>query len=579
MVKEQVAEIFERIALLLELKGENPFKCRAYQSAARALLSHPDDLALLVQENRLHEIPGLGEALRQKVAELVTSGRLAFYEELNASFPATLPELFDIPGLGPKKIKALYEQLSIASLADLEKACTEGRVAALSGFGAKTQKNLLDGIAQRRSYASLHRMGSVYGTAYELLDILRACPDVLRCSLAGSFRRGKEILKDLDLLASSSQPARVMDYFVTLDAVEKIVAHGETKSSVLLQGGLACDLRVVPDAQFASALAHFTGSKEHNIALRQRAIGMGMKLSEWGLFRIGPDSSETALPVQDEAAMHRALGLDYIPPELRENLGEIAAAEEGTLPRLVEWTDLRGTFHNHTTASDGRGTLDEMAQAAMDLGLEYFGIADHSAASVQANGLTAERLLKQLDDIRAWNQAHPELHLFAGSEVDILKDGSLDFEDEILGKLDYAVASVHNAFGLDEAAMTARILRAIENPHITMLGHLTGRLLLRREPYAVNVKKIIEGCAATGTWIELNASPYRLDMDWRWWHTARDMGVRCVINPDAHAPAQLGHLRFGILAARKGWLRASDVLNTRPLREMRLLLNEKRSRH
>jgi DNA polymerase (family 10) len=587
--KAQVADLLDEIATLLELKGENVFKSRAYRTAARAIESMPEDLARLVAEDRLDAIAGIGSALRQKITELVTTGRLPYHEELRASFPPGIFDLLDLPGLGPKKVKILHDQLHISDIDALDAACRDHRVAALAGFGAKTEANLLLGIDQRRHYRGQHRYGDVFALAESLVDDLRQHPDVIRASVAGSLRRGKEVLKDLDLLASSANPTAVMDAFVALPGIERVTNHGETKSSVLFADGLQCDLRVVSDTEFPYALHHFTGSKEHNVAMRQRAIGQGKRLSEWGLF-LEPErakkiegaetpSGEPVLIVcRTEEEIFADLGLQYVPPELRENLGEIEAAEAGTIPRLVEWTDLKGTFHCHTVASDGRNTLAEMADAAAELGLAYLGIADHSKSSFQANGLDEARLLAQHREIAALNASRDDIRLFTGVECDILKDGVLDFPDEILAACDYVVASVHAGFTATEEEMTRRVIRAMENPYVTMLGHATGRLLLRREPYAINLEKIIDCAAATGTWIELNANPYRLDMDWRWWRKARDQDVRCVINPDAHSVDDYGYLRVGTQIARKGWLRREDVANTRPLAEIVKLLQEKRNR-
>jgi DNA polymerase (family 10) len=394
------------------------------------------------------------------------------------------------------------------------------------------------------------------------------------------LRRGKEVVKDLDLVASSRHPQEVMAYFVSLPWVKKVVNHGTTKSSVILKTGIAVDLRVVSDKEYPYALHHFTGSKEHNVAMRQRAIAQGKKMSEWGLFEIGAgkkadaDENGTLIPCRTEEEVFAALGLQYIPPELRENMGEIEAAEKGEIPRLVDWMQLKGTFHCHTTASDGKNSLAEMAQEAQELGLEYLGIADHSKSSFQANGLDELRLMEQVAQIAQLNAKNPDFHIFAGSEVDILKDGRLDFSDSVLAKLDYVVASVHNAMSQDEETMTARVIRAMENEYVTMLGHATGRILLQREAYKINLEKIIDCAARTGTWIELNCSSWRMDMDWRWWHRAREKGVKCVINPDAHRVSQFAMLRHGVTFARKGWLRREDVLNTLPLAAMREMLGK-----
>jgi DNA polymerase (family 10) len=571
MDKSEITDILEEIAVLLELKGENPFKARAYTNAARVLDQFDGDLAHLVAEKRLGELAGIGDALQLKITELVQTGSLKYYEDLRASVPAGLLELMDIPALGPKKIKVLHEKLGISSVAELEAACQAHKVRDLAGFGAKSEEKILAGIAQGRDYAQLTRYAEAWAQAEEIREALRDHEAVLQLSIAGSLRRGKEIVKDLDFVASSRQPQDLMDYFVSLPWVKTVTNHGTTKSSVILETGIAADLRVVSDKEFPYALHHFTGSKEHNVAMRQRAIAQGKKLSEWGLFEIGIDKKATPedegqlIPCRDEDEIFNALGLQYIPPELRENTGEIEAAEKREIPRLIEWTHLRGTFHCHTNWSDGKNTLAEMAGEARELGLDYLGIADHSKSSFQANGLNEERLAEQIAMIATLNSQIDDFHVFSGSEVDILKDGRMDFSDDVLAKLDYVVASVHNAMGQDEEEMTKRVIKAMENEHVTMLGHATGRLLLQREPYKINLEKIIDCAARTGTWIELNCSSYRMELDWRWWHRARDKGVKCVINPDAHRIAQFGVLRHGVTMARKGWLRKQDVINTMSL--------------
>jgi DNA polymerase (family 10) len=573
MDKSQIAEIFEEIATLLELKGENPFKARAYTTAARVLDGFDGDLAWLVSENRLGELTGLGEALRLKVAELVKTGRLEYYERLRASVPEGLLGLIEIPSLGPKKIRLLHDKLGVTTVDELEAACLKQSVRHLAGFTAKTEEKLLAAIAQSREYATLFVYGMAWSEAEEIREALRDHEDVLQLSIAGSMRRGREVVKDLDFVASSRRPEAVMDYFVSLPWVKQVTGKGPTKTSVLLKTGISVDLRVVADAEFATALHHFTGSKEHNVALRRRAISQGCKLSEWGLFEVkktkGKEEKEgKRIACQTEEDLFAALGLQYIPPELREDLGEIEAAEKREIPRLVEWTQLRGTFHCHTNWSDGRNTLAEMAAEARELGLDYLGIADHSKSSIQANGLNELRLAEQIKLIAEHNAKVPDFHVFAGSEVDILKDGRLDFGDDILKKLDYVVASIHNGLTQDGEDMTKRVIRAMENEYVTMLGHPTGRRLLQREPSKIDLHKIIDCAARTGTWIELNCSAWRMDMDWRWWHRARDQGVKCVINPDAHRIAQFGMLRHGVTLARKGWLRREDVINTLSLEKV-----------
>ena len=576
-----VGEVLEQIAQLLELKGENPFKIRAYTNAARALESLSEPLEKLVAEERLDSIEGIGKAITDKVTELVTTGRLPYYEELKASFPEGIFELFELQGLGAKKIKALHDQLGVSSVEDLEKVCQEGKVAELAGFGAKTQGNIVKAIADHRKHAGRFRINVVAELAEELLSDLRAHEAVGQLESAGSFRRRKETIGDLDLLVSSTRPEEVSEFFIHHPLVEEVIVHGPTKSSVRLKDGPQCDLRVVKPEEFPFALVYFTGSKEHNIRLRSRALDHGWSLNEYRFSPAKEGSEITVPPIQTEQELYKALGLDFIPPELREDRGEIAAAEARTLPQLIEWSNLRGTFHCHTTASDGKNSMIEMARAAIDLGLEYLGIADHSKSSYQAHGLSAAQLAEQGAEIRELNESNEfreaGFRLFAGTECDILKDGELDFPDEVLASLDYVVASVHSSFTMGEAEMTARIIKAISNPHVTMLGHLTGRLLLSREPYAVNIPAVIEAAAATGTIIEINASPWRLDMDWRWWPLAKEKGVKCAINPDAHTTFGLQDLIYGIGIARKGWLTKTEVVNCLPLAKIETVLNAKRS--
>lgn len=569
MRREDIAEILEEIALLLELKGENVFKTRAYRNGAEMTLNAEQDIIALAKEGKLGEVKGFGKALQEKVAELVQTGKMTYYENLRAEFPEGLFELFDLSGLGPKKIKALYEKLGVDSVAALKRVCENDKVAELSGFGAKTVEKILEAIELKEKFASHFRLGSVAVMAETLLDYVRDHPATLRCTHAGSYRRSKEILHDIDILVATDKPAELTEYFSKLPVVNSVIVCGETKASIRLDDGLQCDLRAVSNKAYPFALQYFSGSKEHNVELRKRAKQKGWSLNEYDFQ--GDDETVILPEVNDEADIYSALGLDFIPPELRENRGEIEAAEKGEIPKLIVLENLRGTFHNHTTASDGRNSLEEMAEAAIDLGLEYLGIADHSKSSFQANGLYADRLLRQVVEIRKLNENKAwdgKFKILAGSEVDILKDGSLDFPDEVLKQLDYCVASVHNAFTLPEDEMTARIIRAMENEYVTILGHVTGRLLLKRNPYAVNVDKIIDCAAETGTVIELNCNPMRLDMDWRHWKKAKEKGVKCSINPDAHRTEQLQYLSYGVRLARKGWLTKDDVINTKNLCEI-----------
>ncbi len=580
MDNKQVAGILAEIGLLLELQGENPFKTRAYANAARLLENLDEPLEKIVAEKRLGEMKGIGEALERKITELVETGELAYYNELKESVSPGLVEMLDIPGLGPRKIRTLSQKLGVDSVEKLEAACRNGKVADLEGFGEKTQANLLAGIERRRLYASKHLLSEVWGAAEPLLDGLREHPAVIRCSAAGSLRRFKEVIGDIDLLASSKLPASVIEDFVAQPGVLKISAQGETKASVILPGGIQCDLRVVRDQEFPFALAYFTGSKEHNIAMRQRAIQRGLRLNEYGLFRSKVETREPQLlvPCRDEAEIFAKLDLPFIPPELREDRGEFAAGEKSDLPRLVEWTNLKGSLHNHSTWSDGHDRLDQIAKYMDDLGLEYWAITDHSKSSFQANGLDANRVREQIKEIKNVNdrlaEHGREFRLLTGTEVDILRD-RLDFDDELLAELEVVVASLHVPSG-KEAENTKRLIRAAENKFVHLIGHPTGRLLLEREPYPVNLQAVIEACAETGTWIELNCNPRRFDLDWRLWPSAKSKGVKCVINPDAHRNEHAGFLRLGAGIARKGWLEQTDLINTLSLKSLRKALVRKR---
>jgi len=581
MDKERVAEILIEIGTLLELKGENPFKTRAYGNAARTIEGLAEPLGKLVAEKRLGEIKGIGEALEQKITELVETGKLKYYDELKASIAPGLVELLDIPGLGPKKIQALHQRLGVDSIAKLEAACKAGQVAQLEGFGEKTQTNLLEGIERKRQYASKHRLGDALALAEPLLENLREQRDVIRCSTAGSLRRFKEVIGDIDLLASSKKPVAVIEHFVQQPGIIKLIVKGDTKTSVLLANGIQCDLRVVSDKEFPFALAYFTGSKEHNIVMRQRAIERGLRLNEYGLFKSKEETRDPQLLVacRDEAEIFSTLDLPYVPPEIREDHGEFAAGEKGGLPKLIEWPDLKGALHNHSTWSDGHNTLEEIAAYMEELGLTYWAITDHSKASFQANGLDAKRLREQLKAIKQLNARHADrgsdFRLLTGCEVDILKD-KLDHSDDVLAELDVVVASLHVPAN-NEAENTKRLIRAAQNKFVHTLGHLTGRLLLEREAYPVNQEAVIDACAETGTWIELNCNPYRFDLDWRLWPYAKSKGVKCVINPDAHRNAHADFLRLGVGLARKGWLTKADVINTMPLEKLRKELAKKRA--
>ncbi len=595
MTKNEIAAVLEEIGTLLELEGENPFKTRAYQNGARALEAMEGaEFETRVAAGALGELKGFGEALVDKITKLRAAAgaeELEFYAKLRARIPDGLIALLEVPGLGPKKIKALREQLGVESPEHLEAACKEGRVAGLAGFGEKTQTKLLEGLANRAAYGKRHLWWDARAVAEPIVAGLRGLPQVRRAEAAGSLRRNLETVGDLDFIvaAEAKDAPAIADWFCAQGGVKEVTARGETKASVRFASGLQADLRIVPPEQFAFALHHFTGSKDHNVAMRQRALARGLSLSEWGLV---PDAGEgtakekaergLSLKADAEADLFAHLGLAFVPPELREGLGEIEAAERsraqgaegadsktGALPRLIELGDLRGAFHNHTTESDGRNTLLEMAAAARALGWDYLGIADHSKASFQAHGLDEARLAEQVAAIRALNASAkvPGLTVLAGVECDILPDGRLDYEDsafDALG-LDYVVVSVHSAMTQSEEDMTRRIIRAIEHPRATMLGHATGRILLRREGYKVDLAKVIDAAIVNRVIVELNAHPNRLDLDWRLWRRAAERGLMCAINPDAHETAGLAHVAEGVRVARKGWLTREQVLNTRDL--------------
>ena len=583
MNKSEIAAVLTEIGTLMELKGENPFKTRAYQSGARIVESIGEgELKERIEAGTLQEVKGIGEALAQKITELHTTGRLEFFEKLKASVPPGLVEILAIPGIGPKKVRALQEKLGVDSVAKLREACDDNRVAGLEGFGEKTQEKILAGIRNREAYNKRHLWIEAKEASDAILAGLRERPGVQQVEACGSLRRRLETVGDIDFLVATTEPAPIVEWFVSRLGIKEVTARGETKASVRLESGLQADLRLVPPEQFVFTLHHLTGSKDHNVQMRHRALQRGLSMSEWGLFPADEKHGSTAevkkqggtgpksLTARTEADLFKALGLAFIPPELREGMGELEAAEQAKLPSLLEVTDIRGVFHNHTTASDGHNTLEEMVAATQALGLDYLGIADHSKSSVQARGLSEERLTAQIAEIGKLNASKKfKCHVFTGTECDILPDGKLDFDAGILAQLDYTVISIHSSFRQERDVMTKRIIRAMEQPHVTMLGHLTGRLLLEREGYEVDVDKVIDAAIANKVAIELNANPWRLDMDWRHWKKAAEKGLLTSINPDAHRTAQLEFYRIGVGIARKGWLTKEHVLTTKPLAEMK----------
>jgi DNA polymerase (family 10) len=571
MNKHDLARIFNEIGLLLELKGDNPFKTRAYYNAARTLENLNEDLSALIREDRLGDIPGFGEAIVKKITEWSTTGTIEYYENLKAATPPGLLEFLRIPGLGPKKINQIYRELGISSIEELEKACLEHKIAGLAGFGAKTQEKILAGIHFAREHQGQYLWLDAWTTGLKLKNELEQNPAVLQIGLAGSLRRFKETVHDIDILAATDNPSAVADSFVNLALVDQVTARGDTKISVILKSGIGADLRLVKPSEYPHAFQHFTGSKEHNTALRHLAKEQGLKVNEYGLF---PEGGDESIVCRDEAEIYQKLGLSYIPPELREDLGEIQASQSGRLPVLVEPDELKGIFHVHTTYSDGVNTLREMVEACIEKGFSYVGIADHSQAAAYARGLTVDTLQKQFHEIDALNREFPRFRIFKGIEADILPSGELDYSPEILAQFDFVVGSIHSQFRMSKEEMTARVLKALDSPYVTILGHPTGRILLERTGYELDMEKVLGKAAEKGVVIEFNANPFRLDLDWRWCRKTKELGALIAVNPDAHSIGELDLARSGVLVARKGWLEAKDVLNTRSAEEVERLIKQ-----
>lgn len=566
MNKAQILQRLEEMALLLELNGANPFKIRAYQNGVRALESLSNELGELIETGQLTKIKGIGKGLAAQIETLYRDQPDLEYDELKDKTPPGLMDMLALPGIGPKKVRAMYAELGIASLGELEYACNENRLVSMKGFGAKTQTNILKGLEFLKQKQGRFLYPFAAEKAEALLAELQQMPQIQRVSMAGSLRRRREDVKDVDLVASCTPEAReaVMNAFVALPMVAEVVGQGLTKTTVRLTSGIAVDLRLVEDREFPHLLLHMTGSKEHNTALRGRAKSLGYKINEYGLFQ-----GETPLFCQDEREIFTHLGLHYIPPELREDRGELARAQDEDLERdLIQAGDIRGLFHAHSTWSDGANSLEEMALACRERGYEYLGISEHSQTAVYAHGLERERVLAQWAEIERLNTELAPFHIFKGIEVDILSDGQLDYDDPLLAGFDFVIASVHSKFKMSESEMTARILKAVQHPAVTMIGHLTGRILLAREGYPVNVPEIIRACVAHNTLIELNAHPSRLDLDWRYGQEACRQGLMISINPDAHSAHGLGDVAYGVGAARKGGFKREQVLNTRSLQDI-----------
>ena len=568
-----IARIFTDIGDLLEIKGANPFKIRAYRNAAD-IVGHMAEPIADLEDAEVRALPGIGTDLTAKIRELIDTATLAYYDELRQEFPPTILEMLRLQGVGPKTVAVLYGELGIETLDDLETAATEGRLRRLKGMGPKKEQLLLRSLAEHRRRVGRHLIGHADQVASRLIDYLRADATDTSIVAVGSLRRGCETCGDIDLLAIGTND-RLMSHFANFSGVERVLGQGSTKASVLLQGDVQADLRLVPSESAGAAAQYFTGSKAHNIAVRDRALQRGLKLNEYGLFRAADDHRVAGA---SETEIYAALGLAYVPPELRENRGEIQAAADGNLPRLITRTDLKGDLHSHTTATDGQADVATMARAARDAGLEYLVITDHSQALAMAHGLDEHRALAHARHIREVSERLDGITLLAGIECDIRTDGTLDLAEDCLSELDLVIASVHSAFGQAETQMTNRILRAIESPVVDVIGHPTGRLLLRRDPYKLNIEQVLDAAARAGVAMEINSQVQRLDLSDIHARLARARGVKLVISTDAHAPAGFDLLRWGITVARRAWAEPDDVLNTRPLEAFQASLRRHRTR-
>jgi DNA polymerase (family 10) len=572
MKNTAIAKVFQDMADLLELKGENVFKIRAYQRAARTIEHLPKEIEIMLQEGEdLQTIPGVGEAIAKKTIELVSTGKLHVYEELKSEFPEGITKLLEIPGIGPKTANRLSTELGIKSVDDLEEAIKDGRVAGLLRLGDKTADNILQQIEALRRKDQRIPIGEALPVVDEVLGALRPLPGVKNLTAAGSLRRFRETVGDIDLMGTADNPEEVINAFVNLPQIREVLAKGPTKASVILPGGLQADLRMVEHDSFGSLLQYFTGSKQHNITLRTREQKRGLKLSEYGITDAKTDKLEK---FATEEAFYRRLGLQYIPPEIREDQGEIDLAEQGKVPKLIELSDIKGDIHVHTDWSDGHDSIEDIAQAAKALGYQYLAITDHSAGRGIAHGLSEERLKKQMEEVKRLNEQLKGIRIFTGTEVDIRADGSIDLPDKLLVNLDVVVAAIHSAMNQSEEQITRRLVGAIENPHIDIIAHPTCRLLGEREPVAVDMEAVFRAAVKYNKALEINAMPSRLDLKDIHIYRARELGVKLIMGTDSHSTAHLGFMRFGVGVARRGWCQPKDILNTRPTKEMLAFLRK-----
>lgn len=569
-------DTLQEIATLLEIAGENPFKVRAYQNAARALETNSDSFEERLKADELTEIKGIGSGIADKIKEFYKSDKIELHEELKERIPEGILDILKIQGLGPKKVQVLYKKLGIDSLEKLERACRELKIRGLDGFGKKTEANILKGITAVQATADRFLLVDCHSVAERLITKIKALKGFSQIEIGGSVRRRVETVHDIDILVArdaSKEGQHLADSIADLFDHESIIAHGETKVSVKLERGPSVDFRIVSEAEFPYALNYFTGSKTHNTHLRSLAKDQKLKLNEYGLFR-----GKKNIPCKTENDIYEALGLAYVPPPMREDMGEIEAARSDKLPRLIAATDLQGILHVHTTYSDGLNSLVELADATRAMGLHYLGIADHSRSAHYAQGLSAETVRRQHKEIDALNEKHPEFKIFKGIESDLLADGALDYEDDTLKTFDFIIGSVHSRFNLDKDAQTKRIIKAIENPYLTILGHMTGRLLLTRAGYELDTDKVIDAAVANHVIIEFNCNPQRFDIDWRVLRKAKDKGLMTSINPDAHTISGLRDIAWGVEVIQKAWVEKQSVLNTRSTDEMERLFANKQSR-
>ena len=575
MENREIARLLWETADLMEIAGEDSFRIRSYRNGATAVEGYPERIEDILgdPERKVTDIPGIGKGLSQVLSEIVERGSCDRRDRLLEKFPPTALEFLKIQGLGPKGIALIFEHYRVSTIDELERLCHEQKLRVLPRMGAKLEEKVLRSISQYRQRTGRYLLSYAEGVAQELAAVFHEVRGVEAVTPAGSLRRGRETVGDLDLLVTGPNPTAVLDRFIAYPSVEEVLSRGENKASAKVgREGLQVDVRALAPESFGAAMQYFTGSKDHNVAVRTRAVKMGFKLSEYGLYRVADDSKVAG---ETEAQIYEALGLGWIPPELRENSGEVEAAEQGTLPELVELEQIRGDLHMHTTETDGRATLAEMAEAGRAHGYEYIAITDHSKALAMANGLDEKRAVAFAAQVREINRGEIGIHVFSGLECDILKDGTLDLADDALAELDLVIASVHSHMNLEAAEMTDRLLRALECPHLRILGHPTGRILLHRDPFPFDFERVVAEAVRRGVWLEINASPERLDLSGTLVRTAKSKGARFTISTDAHHPKHLESMRYGVITARRGWLGPSDVMNTLPAKQFAAALQNR----